>query len=359
VQITRLHVRNLRCLEDVDLRLNPGMTLFVGDNGAGKTSVLEAVHLMAYGRSFRGRARDGLIRSGQPALDVFMAWESRKGCTQRAGLRHFGARWEGMLNGASVASLGTLCAAVKAITFEPGSHALISGGGDARRRFLDWGLFHVEPGFLPVWRRYVRALKQRNALLKRNDGLTQLDGWDRELADSGGNLDQYRQRYVERLQHVLRVVAVQLAPTLGAPQLQYSAGWRHKEMPLADALLLARDRDLSSGFTSVGPHRGDWRIGFSVFGEGEAFSRGHAKLATLCCLIAQASDFADHNEGEWPVILLDDLASELDRAHCARVLDCLHAGQAQVLISGTEVPDTIAGGVALFHVKQGVVRGGG
>jgi len=356
MQITRLHVRNLRCLEDVDLCLVPGITWLVGDNGMGKSSLLEAVHLMAYGRSFRGRVRDGLIRTGQSALDVFLGWQTRSGRLQRAGLRHSGSRWEGMLDGQPVASLGALCAAVKVITFEPGSHALIAGGGDARRRFLDWGLFHVEPEFLSVWRRYSRTLKQRNVLLKRGGSAAHLDGWDRELVESGEWLDRHRQCYVERLQQRALSVSAQLVPTLGGAELRYFPGWRREDMSLADALLLARERDRSSGFTSVGPHRGDWQIRFSSMSEGGAFSRGQAKLAALCCLMAQATDIAAHNDGEWPVILLDDFASELDRTHRLRVLECLRSGQAQVLVSGTEIPDGLGETVAVFHVEQGAVR---
>jgi len=356
MQINRLHIRHLRCIEDAELALHPGLNVLVGDNGAGKTSVLEAVHLMGYGRSFRGRVRDGLIRTGQDALELFIAWQTRSGRQQRAGLRHSGQRWDGMLDGQPVASLGALCAAVKTTTFEPGSHALISGASDTRRRFLDWGLFHVEQGFFPLWRRYARTLKQRNALLKRSGGAAQLDSWDQELAESGTWLDQSRQRYVERVQHILPEIAAQLAPELGTPTLRYSPGWRREELSLADALLLARERDASNGYSSVGPHRADWRIGFSALNQGEAFSRGQAKLAALCCLLAQAADVAAHHDGEWPVMLLDDLASELDRHHRARVLDCLRNGQAQVLMSGTEVPDGLDDHAAVFHVEHGCVR---
>jgi len=356
MQITRLHVRNLRCLEDVDIHLQPGVTMFAGDNGTGKTSVLEGLHLMGYGRSFRGRVRDGLVRTGQSALEVFVCWQTRGGRQRRAGLQHAGYRWQGMLDGQPVASLGALCAAMRVITFEPGSHALVSGGGEARRRFLDWGLFHVEPTFLSSWRRYARALRQRNALLKRGGEAAQLDSWDRELAEAGEWLDQQRQQYVDRLHRALPVVAGQLVPSLGVPRLRYHPGWRREELPLVDALLLSRERDRNSGFTSVGPHRGDWRIGFSSLNEGEAFSRGQAKLAALCCLVAQANDCAVHSDGEWPVMVLDDFASELDRFHRTRVLDYLRAGQAQVFISGTEVPDGLDGTIAVFHVKHGQIQ---
>jgi len=356
MHITRLHVRNLRCLDDVELHLQPGINLLLGDNGAGKTSVLEGLHLMAYGRSFRGRVRDGLIRSNHAALEVFVAWQTRSGRQQRAGLQHSGSRWNGMLDGQPVASLGALCAALQVVTFEPGSHALVSGSGDARRRFLDWGLFHVEPEFLSAWRRYARTLKQRNALLKRGGNGAQLDSWDMELADAGEWLDRQRRCYVERLQQRLPEIAAQLVPALGMPSLRYHAGWRRDELSLADALLLARERDRNSGFTTIGPHRGDWNLRFSAHAEGEALSRGQAKLAALCCLMTQAADCAAFADGEWPVVVLDDVASELDRCHRARVLEFLQAGQAQVLVSSTEQPEGLDAASAVFHVEHGGVR---
>src|SRR5690606_26904960 len=118
----------------------------------------------------------------------------------RAGLRHSGASWEARLDGEPVGHLGELCAAFMVVTFEPGSHALVSGSGEPRRRFVDWGLFHVEQGFLPLWRRYSRALKQRNALLKSGAPGAQLSAWDQELAVAGEELTRRRAQYLERLQ---------------------------------------------------------------------------------------------------------------------------------------------------------------
>lgn len=362
MQVTRLDIRQLRRFDQVQLLPAPGLNVITGDNGAGKTSVLEALHLMAYGRSFRGRVRDGLIRSGQPALEVFVEWRDRPlasdARTRRAGLRHAGQAWDGRLDGQSVAHLGELCAALAVVSFEPGSHALVSGAADIRRRYLDWGLFHVEPGFLVLWRRYSRALKQRNALLKARAGDAQLDAWDHELADAGEPLGRHREHYLAALQPGFSRLAADLAPGLGQTRLGYLPGWRRDELSLADALLLSRQRDLQSGFTSVGPHRADWRIEFSAIPGREALSRGQAKLTALTALLAQAEYHAT-SRGEWPVVCFDDLASELDQSHQARVLEWLSLSQAQVFVTGTERPATLEGlgaGFALFHVEQGRVE---
>ena len=358
MQLTRLDIRDLRRFNEVSLAPAPGLNLLVGDNGAGKTSVIEALHLLAYGRSFRGRVRDGLVRSGAAAVEVFVEWVEpapHAPRVRRAGLRHSGADWTGRLDGESVGQLGELCAALAVVTFEPGSHDLIHGSSDLRRRFVDWGLFHVEPGFMGPWRRYARALKQRNVLLKQRVTDYQLDAWDQELAQTGEALTEQRQSYLTQLVPYVVALADELGPALGAARLSYLPGWRREEMPLADALLLARDRDLLAGHTSVGPHRADWRLDFAAIPGRDALSRGQAKLAALAVLLAQA-DLHRAVTGQSPVFCLDDLASELDRAHQRRVLQRLADAGSQVFVSGTEIPPAVAElGLEhrLFHVEHG------
>lgn len=359
MEVTRLAASGLRRFDQVALAPAPGINLITGENGAGKTSLLEALHLMAYGRSFRGRVRDGLVRTGAEAVEVFVEWrEEASPRPRRAGLRHTGQSWQGKLDGEPVAQLGELCAALAVVSFEPGSHALVTGGGEPRRRYLDWGLFHVEQDFLGLWRRYSRALKQRNALLKSGAGGIQLDVWDQELASAGEPLTQRRLQYLEQLQPALQSVASELAPSLGAAMLDFQPGWRRRELSLADALLLARDRDRAMGYTSVGPHRADWRVEYAGNPHRETLSRGQAKLTALSCLLAQAEDYAARR-GEWPVIALDDLASELDRNHQQRVLGRLQDSGAQVFVTGTEMPaafEAIGIHPVWFHVERGSLQ---
>lgn len=355
MRVMRLQIANVRRLAHAELQPDPGINLVIGDNGAGKTSLLEALHLLAYGRSFRGRVRDGLIRTGTEAVEVFAEWQEDNGLrTRRAGLRHAGQRWEGRLDGESVAQLGELCAALAVVTFEPGSHVLVTGGGEPRRRLMDWGLFHVEHGFLPLWRRYARALKQRNALLKAKVRDRQLDAWDHELADAGEPLTRHRQAYLDALEPLLETVSAELVPALGRAALHFQPGWSRDQLSLADALVIARDRDLANGFTSVGPHRADWRVDYAALPGRETLSRGQAKLSALSVLLAQAERHAAAC-GEWPVVALDDLASELDRHHQQRVLQRLIAYGAQIFITGTEIPASVSAldiPTRVFHVKH-------
>lgn len=354
--IQRLQVQSFRRFQNAELTPGPGFNVITGDNGSGKSSLLEALHLMAHGRSFRGRVRDGLIREGEAALQVLVEWKAGS-IHHRAGLRHAGSRWEARLDGSPVSHLGSLCEALAVVTFEPGSHALIHGGSDVRRRYLDWGLFHVEHTFLPVWRRYTRALKQRNSLLRSRPHLSQLEAWEAELAHAGEALCEHRETYVSRLQPHVEAAVRNLMPSAGGAVLALHPGWKRQDLSLADALLLSRERDLVLGHTSVGPHRADLRLNLARLPGRDGLSRGQAKLASLALLLGQAAHLAVH-ESHWPVLCLDDFCSELDRGHQRRVLELLQACGAQVLLTGTDTPESLSFlevAVSRFHVEHGVV----
>jgi DNA replication and repair protein RecF len=302
--------------------------------------------------------RDGLIRTGTAALEIFVEWSEGTGPARRAGLRHAGAQWVARLDARPVDLLGELSAALAVLTFEPGSHALVDGPNEVRRRFLDWGLFHVEPDFLGQWRRHARALKQRNALLKQGGAPTQLLAWEGELADAGERITAARRRYAEALRTGLAECAMRLSPELGPLALEFASGWRDQELTLADALLLSRDRDAAAGFTTVGPHRANWSLSSPLWPAGEAPSRGQAKLCALACLLAQGEHF-QQARGEAPIFLLDDFAAELDRRHQYGLLDALQHHRWQVVATGTELPQgREAGDFTSFHVEHGRVRPG-
>jgi len=358
VLLEQISLARFRGFNTVELRPKPGLNLITGDNGSGKTTLLEAAHLLANGRSFRGRVRDGLVQQGHVDLEVFAEWREEGGRSRRAGLRHSGRDWEARLDAKPVSSLAELCSALAVLTFDPGSHDLIAGGSEQRRQFLDWALFHVEPDFLPVWRRYARALKQRNALLKNRPPPAQLAPWDRELEEAGEPVTRMRVLYLGQLEPLFARTAAVYLPELGALRLELLPGWRRNEQSLGDALAHARERDLLVGHSGTGPHRADWRIEFERLPGRNALSRGQEKLVALCCVLAQARAYADLR-GEWPVVALDDLASELDQEHQQRVLGDLASCGAQVLMTGTEPPRSLAElGLrpTTFHVEQGEVR---
>lgn len=349
----KLRIQNLRCLVDVAIELDPGINVFVGSNGAGKTSLLESVFLLSHARSFRSGSKDALTRLGAPQLTVFAELRRRDASLQRMGLGREGGRWQARLDSSSI-SLGKLVEECAVVCFDPGSHALISGPAEERRRFLDWGVFHVEHEFLPLWHRYQRALKQRNSLLRNapasSDDL--FEPWESELSVTAHRIDEQRENYLRLLRASLGGYTSRLLPELGASEFRYRRGWA-EGTTLMDQLRDSRVRDVGRGHTTLGAHRADWSLGFEAAPQREHFSRGQEKLVATACLLAQANLYAE-TTGEWPVVCLDDLASELDLPHQVSVVGELVHARAQILVTGTDMPRALIDTLKqTFHVEQG------
>ena len=352
MELQKLRIEDLRLFARVELAFAPRWNLLTGANGSGKTSVLEAAYLLSHGRSFRTSARDALVRHGADGYSVYGEVLTGRG-SARVGIARSGRRLEARLDGAGVA-IGELMRHAAVLCFEPGSHELVAGSSDERRRLLDWGVFHVEHEFLSVWRRYHRALKQRNALLRLQANAAELATWDLELARTAEPLSRMRGDYFRALAPHLRELLRVLLPELGEVELAFEPGFP-QDRPLEDALAQGRARDLARGHTGVGPHRTDFRLVFPVAPRREHLSRGQEKLCAFALVMAQARLYAE-SRGDWPVLCLDDLSSEVDAPHQARILESVDASGAQVIVTGTSEPAgirAVQGGVAMFHVEQG------
>lgn len=342
-------------IRQLDIELAPGWNLFTGDNGAGKTSVIEAAFLLSHGRSFRTGVREALVRVGSGGYSVFGELAKAGGETRRVGIARISGRIEAKLDGQGVTAAELMHHAA-VLCFEPGSHELMCGPADERRRFLDWGVFHVEHDYLTHWRRYHRALKQRNAALRSGGGDAELDVWDHELTVAAEPLTAMRQAYVHALRPIVTVLLGDLLAELGAPEFAFQPGY-DATRPLSETLRLRRERDRLRGHTGLGPHRTDWSLAFAAAPRREHLSRGQEKLCAFACVLAQAMLYA-RTASEWPVICVDDLASEVDRSHQARLLALLAESGAQILVTGTEEPPELAKwavAVTRFHVEQGQV----
>ncbi|MEO6801076.1 MAG: DNA replication/repair protein RecF [Rhodanobacter sp.] len=355
MRLQQLRISGLRCLTDTSLALDPGINVLVGANGAGKTSVLEAVFLLSHARSFRTGAREALQQRTMNQMSVFAELCHADRRVSRLGLGRSGPRWEAKVDGMSV-PIGHLVRECAVVCFEPGSHALIAGAAEERRRYLDWGVFHVEHDFLSSWRRYQRALKQRNSLLRQGSSSADelFAPWETELAQAARLIDTQRRTYLDLLRPRLQSSVAGLLPELGTVELRYRRGWT-EEQDLAAQLREHRTRDVIRGHTTLGAHRADWSVSFEHAPLREHLSRGQEKLTALACLMAQAGLYAEHR-GEWPIVCMDDVSSELDEAHQASVVAQLREADAQVLLTGTELPSALNGQpVRVFHVEQGAV----
>jgi DNA replication and repair protein RecF len=356
MRLTTLRISNLRNIAELELNLGPGFNVLLGPNGAGKTSILEGAYLLAHAQSFRLGTHESLVRSGSAAFTLHARVERKAGPVQ-IGLSRDAGSWQAKVNQTAASNLAVLLKEFAIVCLEPGSHALISGGSSERRRFLDWGVFHVEPEHLRRAREYRRALRQRNALLKQG-GRAELPTWDQELARLAGPVAESRESYFRRFCPIVKQLLEELLPELGTASLQLNQGWS-SDNSLAEVLLQARASDVARGHTTRGPHRADWSLRFERAPSREYLSRGQQKLCAMACVIGQAQLFSEAR-GEWPVVALDDLGSELDTKHQRYAIDMLVRAGCQVLVTGTELPSSLRGinaPLQMFHVEHGVAHG--
>ena len=244
-----------------------------------------------------------------------------------------------------------------------GFKALLEGS-EHRRRILDWTLFHVEPSYLRALQRYEHVLKQRNAVLRLPWGVDvdrELDAWDDQLAVQGESLDAMRRAHIESSR--LAAITEEMIGTLLGEQVTWSywSGW-DRGGSLRDTLADQRARDRQVGFTRVGPHRADviWRAARSM--ARESLSRGQGRLLVMAFELAQAAYVKVAREGVRPLLLVDDLSTELDIASMQRFLSRVETLGLQVFITSVlEAIVTIVRPVMaarVFHVERGEVRPG-
>lgn len=334
MSLIKLDVYNVRNIETAALAVSPRVNLIIGPNGSGKTSLIEAVYLLGRARSFRTSRIGQTIRFGQEQLTVAgRIDQGDRSAPLTVGVRIARSQREIVLAGRKLTSSAELIRAFPVLLIHPASHALLEQSPKVRRQFLDWGAFFLDQNYLSHWRSYVRALSQRNALLRQGDRRN-LQTWTHELARYGTIVAQTRFAYLERLRpYFLDVARV----FLGAHVFSVipNAGWNSDTTSLLATLEENLGQDLTLGFTQPGPHRAD----FAVMADGKParqfLSRGQMKLLVMALMLAQARCLAESLSVRG-CVLIDDLASELDDDNRARLLRFLEAVPSQVFISTTD-----------------------
>lgn len=327
------------------------LNLLVGPNGSGKTSVLEAIHILSTGRSFRTPQWRHLIQRGQDQL-----WVTGQCGPHRLGLsKNLHQDPVVRLDGQS-GRQSELTRILPVMVFEPDSTGLLEQGSQPRRQMLDWLLFHVEPKFYPLWRQYQRVLQQRNAALKQPGAVGQLAVWDQQLVHLGEQIHGLREHHLGLWQTVFQPVMASLLPGL-AVTLGYQPGF-DPALGLAADLQRHRASDLERGYTGVGIHRASLSLKTPLGLAEHVWSRGQKKLLVLGLKLSQLS-LMDQQQQRC-VVLLDDLEAELDAQALSRIWQVLTAIQSQIfmtalgadrLLSSLDWPST----PTVLHLKQGVL----
>ena len=330
MHITRLHIERVRNLKAVALHELQPFNVFYGQNGSGKTSILEAIHLLATGRSFRTHIPKNYIQNSSQDAIVFA-----QSLTEKIGMQKM-ASGEQLIkvNGDPVATQGQLAKILPLQHIDPLSTDIIDHGAKPRRQLLDWLMFHVEPEFYHAWQYYSRALKQRNSLLKsqRHLSLSDLEPWNKMLSDYGEILHRQRLGTVEQWQQFFAQDLQYLLPDLHIG-LEYSAGF-HTETGLLNDLCNYHQKDVERRYTEYGPHRADLRLKTPMGDADVVLSRGQKKLLIMALKLSQIAML--HASNKETVVLLDDLTAELDLTAQQRLIERLSQLGSQVFITTLE-----------------------
>lgn len=352
--LSRLQLSQVRNLHDLDLAPSPTFNIVHGPNASGKSSLFEAIHLLSCARSFRTRQLAQVLNHAAAQMTVTADVVTDNQGTVALGIAYDRDKGRPRLraHGRPARKASELASILPLVTLHQESHRVFTEGPQYRREFLDWGLFHVEPTFLPVWQRYRRALKQRNSMLQQPSGDNPAI-WDGDLADAAGVIDRLRRRYLDRLMPVFHVLGEMLE--IHAPiTTRYRPGWDN-DKDFRELLAQSLRGDQAIGHTRIGPHRAD--VDFLIDGTPvqERLSRGQLKVLVYALNMAQTLSYRELT-GNHPILLMDDLTAELDDRHATRLLDKIAASGLQVFISSSEprLGEYLRGREhKLFHVEHG------
>ncbi|RZU99520.1 DNA replication/repair protein RecF [Spiribacter vilamensis] len=341
--------QSVRHLEAGSIDPHPRLNIFQGANAAGKTSLLEAVHFLARSRSFITHRTARLIRSGESEALVSGRIRAQGGI-HRLGVQHGHGETRVRLDGRDVTILSESAWLLPLQVLNTEAQRLLTDGPVVRRAFLNWGVFHVEPTYRDDWRRYQRALRQRNAALK--SGQRRLaSAWEPDMVEAAESVDAHRRRFLAAVIPNALTIAGEWLPDL-ALDWRYRSGWRAGEA-FGTVLAEARDQEITQGFSLHGPHRADWRIIANGVEATGFLSRGQQKLLVAAIKLALIEHWSAAST-QRPVVLVDDLPAELDGGHRAELVHRLEIGGAQVFLTAIEgdlLP--VIGAARWFHVEHG------
>ena len=356
MRLDSLTIRQVRNLSDVKITPNPEVNIIYGENASGKTAILESIYLLSKARSFRTAHIKEVIQHKQEDLTVSALINIRNNETISTGLRKSSKETEIRYNGERVKAVSEQAKNVVVQTANPENTTLLTGSPKDRRKWIDWALFHVEHDYLQVWHSYHRALRNRNALLRRGAKEDEYYVWESTMASTAKNLKARWQSYLNCLQLYYQETAAQHV----CADVTFTARKdKQKNKDFLEHLRSTRSSDIKAGFTQQGPHKADFD--FKIEGKqiSTIFSRGQIKLFVVLLSIAQAK-LLKKETGVTPIFLVDDLTAELDKKTIDMLLELLYEERMQLFITATDPVEIIKTNKehTLFHVEQGRVKTG-
>lgn len=367
MHLSTLQIQQVRNLLSANLSLSPRFNIITGENGAGKTSVLEAIHILSTGHSFRSRDIKKIIQHLK--ADVLVAGNVLNPTLHEKSIRI--AIQKDTLSNTTISvdgereqKLSALTKQFPCLSIDTNSLEVIEGGPSLRRRIIDWGMFHVEHDYLLLFQNYKKVLTQKAELLRqvKQVGIKQQIGyWNKLQAQYGMEIDTKRMEYFRIIQQPLSEIYAELFEDTAELKLDYVSGWnKTKHDDLFTYLQSVSDQEILKRQCLYGPHRADFKILYDGHEAKEICSRGQKKLVLYGVRLAQIRHMNDV-KGYSPAVLLDDLPAELDYDNQKKVLKFLMNMNCQCFITAIHIPLEIKSFLdqqaetTMFHVEHGTI----
>lgn len=351
MELVRLKASCFRNLVELDLEFFPRFNFIYGPNGSGKSSLLEAIYFLSLGRSFRSSLASRAIQYDTNGFNLFAVILGQ--FSTSLGLEKTRQGKTKIKIGNNSDSISELAKILPLQLINPNSYQLLSGGPKARRQFIDWGVFHVEPQFFSVWQRFQQVLKQRNASLQQTS-MDEINVWNSELINSSNEITKFREKYLQQLTPLTTELMAKLF-TLQGLSMNFYQGWDNK-YNLDSILTNSFTRDCKLAYTQYGPHRADLLIKLNGNPAHEVLSRGEQKLLA-CALQLSQGLLLKKLTGKSCIYLFDDLFAELDPVRQSYLMQLLYSLESQVFI--TAIEENLINGLKnsvqgkIFQVEQG------
>ncbi len=356
MSISRIIIQDFRNLAAVDQRFDPSFNFIIGDNGSGKTSLLEALFYLGHGRSFKSSVQNRIIRNQQPSFTIHgrIQEQHHEWSVGLQKLRQGNTKMR--INGEEAKKLADLAHLLPIQIITPEGLNLLNGGPSFRRAFLDWGLFHHHTDFFHAWSKLNRLLKQRNAALQQIRYYQELLPWDKELCELAHQISQWREAYAQSLQAAILQSCQLFLPEVEI-QASFYQGWG-KEEDFATILAKNFERDKQLGYTYSGPHKADFRFRASGLPVEDFLSRGQLKLL-MCALRLAQGEHLMQQKNRHCIFLIDDFASELDEKKRALLAERLQQSGSQVFVTAIhhdQLKQMQPAQSQRFSIKNGVLQ---